>query len=53
MSLNSYNSTLVLFTAVCHGNPGADKNFAGSSSEISKQIFLKFLKICANSNKLL
>ena len=32
MSVNSSYSTLVFFRATCHENPGAERNFAGSSS---------------------
>ena len=32
MSVNSSNSSLVFFKAVCHANPEAQRNFAGSSS---------------------
>ena len=44
MFVNRSHSTLVFFKAACHANPAAERNFAESSSQISKQIFLKFSK---------
>ena len=36
--------------AVCHANSGAVENGAGSSSYISKHIFLKFSNTSASNN---
>ena len=33
-----------------YANPGADKKWAGSSSNTLRHIFLKFSDACANSN---
>ena len=41
---------LVYFKAAFHTNPGAEKNFAGSSSYISMHILLKFSNTSANNN---
>ena len=38
------------FIAACHSDPGAERNFAGSSSYILIKIFLKFLNTSANNN---
>ena len=32
MSLNISNNTLVFLKALCHVNPGVERNFQGSSS---------------------
>ena len=40
--VNSFNFTLLLFKLACHTNPGAYKKPAGSSSNISIHLFLKF-----------
>ena len=32
ISVNSSNSTLAFFKVACQANPGAERNFAGSSS---------------------
>ena len=42
MSVKRSNFTLVFFKAACHANPGAERNFAGSSLYILIHIFLKF-----------
>ena len=47
------NFTLVFVKAACHGNAGAKKNSAGSSSYILRHIFLKFSNLSANNNVLL
>ena len=41
--------TLLFFKAACHANPGAEKNFAGSSLYILIHIFLKFSNTSANN----
>ena len=38
---NNSNSTSVFLKHACHGNPGADKQWAGSSSYISMHLFSK------------
>ena len=38
------------FIAAYHSDPGAERNFAGSSSYILIKIFLKFLNTSANNN---
>ena len=52
MSVNSSNFTLVFLKTTCHANPGAERNFAGSNSKISKHIFLKFSKTSLDNNAL-
>ena len=42
--------TLGFFKAASHANPGAEIYFAGSSSYISRHVFLKFANISANNN---
>ena len=49
ISLKRSNFTLVFFKAACHANPGAERSFAGSSSYISRHIFLKFSNASANN----
>ena len=41
-SIKRSNMTLVFYKAACHADPGAGRNFAGSSLYISRHIFLKF-----------
>ena len=53
MSVERSNFILVFFNAAYHANPGAETNFAGSSSHILIHIFLKFSKTSANNNVLL
>ena len=53
MSVERSNFILVFFKAAYHANPGAETNFAGSSSYILIHIFLKFSKTSANNNVLL
>ena len=38
MSVNNSNFTSVLFKAACHANPGAERNFTGSSSYVLRDI---------------
>ena len=52
ISVKSYNFTLVLFRATCHGNSGAEKKFAWPSSYILRRIFLKFSNTSVNNNVL-
>ena len=52
MSVKRSNFTLVFFKAACHANPGAERNFAGSSSYISTQIFQKFSNTSADNDVL-
>ena len=40
ISVKRSNFTLIFLEAACHANPGAKKNLAGSSSYISRCIFL-------------
>ena len=49
MSISVKGSNLI-FEAAWHDNPGAEKNFAGLSSYISRQIFLKFSNTLAYNN---
>ena len=49
IQVSSYNLTSVFFEAACHANSGAEKNFAGSTIYISRQIFLKFANASANN----
>ena len=50
ISVKRSNFTLVFFKAACHANPGAERNFAGSSSYISRHIYIsKVLKLVANN----
>ena len=44
------NFTLVHFQAACNANRGAQRTFAGSSSYILRNIFLKFSNTSANNN---
>ena len=41
ISVKRSNFTLVFFKAAFHVNPGAERNFAGSSLYTLRQIFLK------------
>ena len=50
ISVKRSNFTLVFFKAAYHANPGAEKNFAGSSSYIPIHIFLKFSNTSVNNN---
>ena len=50
MSVNKFNSTLIFFKAAYQANPGAETNFAGSSSYISRHMLLKFAKTSVKSN---
>ena len=50
MSVKKSNFTLAFFIVACHSDPGAGRNFAGSSSYILIKIFLKFLNTSANNN---
>ena len=43
------NFTLVVFTAACHANLGAERNFVGSSSYILRHLFLKFSNTSDNN----
>ena len=49
LSVNNSNFTSVVFKQACHDNPGADKKYAGSSSYISKHLFLKFSNTSASN----
>ena len=42
ISAKTSNFTLVFFKAAGNANPGVERNFAGSTSHISRHIFLKF-----------
>ena len=46
----SVKGSNLIFEAAWHDNPGAEKNFAGLSSYISRQIFLKFSNTLAYNN---
>ena len=50
ISVKKSNFTLVIFKATYHDNPGAQSNFAGSSSYISRHIFRNFPYTSANNN---
>ena len=50
ISVERSNFTLALLKAAWHANPGAERNFAGSSSYTLRGIFLKFSNTPANSN---
>ena len=50
ISVKRSNFTLVFFKAACHRNPGAERNFAVSSSYISILILLKFSNTSGNNN---
>ena len=50
ISVKRSNFTLVIFKAACHANLGAEKNVAGSSSDISRLIFRKFSITSAYNN---
>ena len=50
VSVNDSSSTFVFFKQACHANPGADTKYTGSSSYISRHIFLKFSYISASNN---
>ena len=41
---------MAFLKAACHVNPGAERNFAGSSSYNFIHIFLKFSNTSANGN---
>ena len=51
-SVKTSNFTLDFFKAACHSNP-AERNFAESSSYISRHIFLTFSDTSANNDVLL
>ena len=53
ISVNRSSFTLVFFKAACHGNPGAVRKWAESSSCISRQVFQKFSSTSVNNNALL
>ena len=42
ISVKESNFALVFFKAACHANPGAERNFLGSSSYISTHISTVF-----------
>ena len=42
--------TLVFFKAACNVYPGAEINFAGAISHISRHVFLKFSNTSPNNN---
>ena len=44
------NFTPVFFKQACHANPVADTKYVGSSSYISRRIFLKFSDTSASKN---
>ena len=48
--VNNSISTSLFLKQGCHTNPGADKNWAGSSSYISIHFFLKFSNTSASNN---
>ena len=48
--VNNSNFATVFFKQACHANIGADKKWAGSSSYISRHLFLKFSKTSASNN---
>ena len=50
ISVKRSNFTLIFFKAAFHTNHGAERNFAGSSSYISRHIFRKFSDTSANNN---
>ena len=50
MLVKCSNFTFVFIEAAYSTNPGAERNFAGLSSYISKHILLKFSNISANIN---
>ena len=49
ISVKRFNFTLAFLEAACHAYPKAGRNFAGSSSYISRHIFLKFSNTSANN----
>ena len=53
ISVKRYNFALVFFKAASHANPGADRNFAGSSFYVSLHILLNFSNKYPNNNVLL
>ena len=53
ISIKRSNPTFVFFKAAYHANPGGERNFAGSTSYISRHVFLKFSNTSANNNVLL
>ena len=53
ISVKRSNFTLVFSKAAYHANPGAEENFAGSSSYILRHISLKFSYTSANNSLLL
>ena len=50
MSVKRSNFTLACLKAVCYVNPGAERNFAGSSSYILTHIFRKVSNTSAKNN---
>ena len=60
LSVQRFNFTLVIFKRLflvftllffsCHDHPSAEGDFAGSSSYILRQIFIKFANTTANNN---
>ena len=53
MSVIKSKFTLVFFKTACHANPGAEKNFQGSSSYISRHVFQKIPNVSDNNYVLL
>ena len=49
-SINNSSSLFVLFRHTCHANPGADKKYAGPSSDISMYSLQEFSNKSANSS---
>ena len=49
-SVINSNSTSVFLRHACHANPGADKQWAGSSSYTLIHMFLKFSNTSASNN---
>ena len=47
-SVNSSNSTLVIFKHACHAKPGADTKYVGSNRYIFMHVSRKFSKIPAS-----
>ena len=50
MSVNKSNLTPIFLKAACQANLRAEINFAGSSSNISKYMLLKFSKMLVKRN---
>ena len=48
ISIKRPNFAFVFVKAACHANPGAERSFAGSSSYISRDLFLKFSNTSSN-----